>query len=291
MSENVINIRFKVNLPVIFFAVLLLHLSLMLVKGLPRYSANEMNPNPEPIQLNIRKVKTKGSEHRMVKATESVIDAGGQTTKALPSSSPSPRNAPSLSDLGVGSNSVAPKVTRPGARPEVKPIQVMREMNKISMKSKEFKDFSKSFPSGGLAISDMVTGAQKVSDAVVSIEVPDGVNPDELNQYELMFYGFQKRTSVAYLNSILSNLNKFQKRYPGYKVPKEGTITMTARVSYDKEGNVKQIKMVRWTHVNELQGLFEDIVKKIDQLHNPPKVLWERDEEFAMFYTLQIVNG
>jgi hypothetical protein len=166
-----------------------------------------------------------------------------------------------------------------------------KEMNTLSLKSKDFKEYSKSFPSGGLAISDMMSSAQKISDAVVSIEVPDGVNPDELNEYELMFYGFQKRTALNYINSILRNLDKFQRKYPNYRIPTNGRITMTARVTYDKEGNVMQIKMIRWTHVNELQTLFEDVVKGIDQLHNPPKKLWEKDNEFAMFYTLEIING
>jgi hypothetical protein len=49
--------------------------------------------------------------------------------------------------------------------------------------------------------------------------------------------------------------------------------------------------MIRWTHVSELQNLFEDIVKDIDQLHNPPKALWEKSGEFSMFYTLEIING
>ncbi len=161
----------------------------------------------------------------------------------------------------------------------------------MSLRSKEFKDFSRSFPSGGLAISDMITGAQKISDAVVSIEVPEGIEPDELNQYELMFYGFQKRTAINYVNSILRNLDKFQKKYPNYRIPTTGRITMTARITYDPEGNVQQIKMIRWTHVSELQNLFEDIVKNIDQLHNPPKTLWEKSGEFSMFYTLEILNG
>jgi hypothetical protein len=106
-----------------------------------------------------------------------------------------------------------------------------------------------------------------------------------------MYYGFQKRVAMNYINSILKNLDGFQKTHPNYKIPKSGRITMTARLTYDKDGNVQQIKMVRWTHVEELQSMFEDIVKNIDQLHNPPKTLWEKQGEFSMFYTLEILNG
>jgi hypothetical protein len=222
---------------------------------------------------------------------DGVFDAGAPRPKK-----PLARDQVSLRDLAIGGGRpemaqpvATPKVQRPGTRPEVaaSPSPV-RAMNQMSLRSKEFKDFSRSFPSGGLAISDMITGAQKISDAVVSIEVPEGIEPDELNQYELMFYGFQKRTAINYVNSILRNLDKFQKKYPTYRIPTTGRITMTARITYDPEGNVQQIKMIRWTHVSELQNLFEDIVKNIDQLHNPPKKLWEKNGEFSLFYTVVV---
>src|SRR5690606_40383184 len=99
------------------------------------------------------------------------------------------------------------------------------------------------------------------------------------------------RTAMAYAISILSNLDKFNRRYPNYKLKDQPQIMMTARMTFDEKGNVKQIKMVRWTHVNEIQNFFEDVVKDMDQLHNPPRALWERDGEFSMFFTLEILNG
>jgi hypothetical protein len=242
-----------------------------------------LSKNEAPTQLKIRRVKTAKVEHSKLKTSEAIIDA----------SASKPKGPVSLKDLSFAAG--RPELqkmppSRPGTRPEVK-TKSPNAMNAISLKSKEFKDFSKSFPSGGLAISDMMTGAQKINDAVVSIEVPEGIEPDELNEYELMFYGFQKRTAINYVNSILRNLDKFQKTHPHFKIPSNGRITMTARMTYDSEGNVQQIKMIRWTHVSELQNLFEDIVKDIDQLHNPPKALWEKSGEFSMFYTLEIING
>jgi hypothetical protein len=235
--------------------------------------------------LKIRRVKTPKVEHATVRAMDPVFDASGGGK---------PKSPVSLKDLSIGGGTPpaaqTPVPLRPGTRPEVA-VKPLKSMNTISLKGKEFKDYSKSFPPGGLAISDMISKTQKISDAVVSIEVPDGIKPDELNEYELMFYGFQKRTAMNYINSILKNLDKFQKKYPNYRIPTSGRITMTARITYDPQGNVQQIKMIRWTHVNELQNLFEDIVKNIDQLHNPPKALWEKQGEFSMFYTLEILNG
>jgi hypothetical protein len=284
MSEPTIQIKLKVNFPVVFTAVLLIHIVLMFSNGLNGlHFSNLLSKSEPPTQLKIRRVRTAKVEHSRLKTSEAILDA----------SAAKPKSPVSLKDLSFAAGK--PELqkmppSRPGTRPEVNP-KSPKAMNAISLKSKEFKDFSKSFPSGGLAISDMLTGAQKINDAVVSIEVPEGIEPDELNEYELMFYGFQKRTAINYVNSILRNLDKFQKTHPHFKIPANGRITMTARMTYDSEGNVQQIKMIRWTHVSELQNLFEDIVKDIDQLHNPPKALWEKNGEFSMFYTLEIING
>lgn len=282
MSAPVVHIKLKLNFPVILFTVLLAHLLLMIAEGIPGFTLASFLPKEEPTTLKIRRVKSAKVEHSMIKATDSVLDPGASKTKA----------PVSLSDLSIGGGKVVGKKTppRPGTRPEVV-AKSAKAMNTMSLKSREFKDYSKSFSSGGLAISDMISNTQKISDAVVSIEVPDGIEPDQLNEYELMFYGFQRRTAINYINSILKNLDKFQKKYPNYKIPTSGAITMTARITYDSQGNVQQIKMIRWTHVDELQNFFEDVVKNMDQLHNPPKALWEKQGEFSMFYTLEILNG
>lgn len=297
MSEAAIQIKLKINFPVIMIAVLFIHALVITTNNLrmERFAeASSMKKQINPI--TIRQIKTRGVENAVVKTSEAILDAGGTKTKTQPLKQPV-----SFKDLafgGGGQPQVQPQIKRDGTtiqqRPGTRPVVAAKSaqaMNKISLKSQEFRDYSKSFPSGGLAISDMISSAQKISDAVVSIEVPEGIEQDQLNEYELMFYGFQKRTAMNYVNSILKNLDSFQRKHPHYKIPTSGRITMTARLTYDSQGNVQQIKMIRWTHVDELQGLFEDIVKNIDQLHNPPKQLWEKQGEFSMFYTLEIVNG
>jgi hypothetical protein len=283
MATDTIHLKLKINFPVILSLVGLVHLILMLMNGLPGFTLAQFLPKDDaPTTLKIRRVKTAKAEHPLIRPMESVMDAGG--------SKPKGENV-TLRDLSIaGGKPETQKMARPGTRPEVM-AKSPKAMNTISLKSKEFKDYGKSFSGGGLSLSKMISDTQKINDAVVSIEVPDGIEPDELNEYELMFYGFQKRTALNYINSILKNLDKFQKKYPNYKLPSTGRMTMTARVTYDPQGNVMQIKMIRWTHVNEMQSLFEDIVKGIDQLHNPPKALWEKNGEFSMFYTLEILNG
>jgi hypothetical protein len=288
VASQTVQLKLKISFPMILIMVGLLHLLLILANGLStnRVSKKISQNDDPPTRLQIRRVKTAKAEHPVISAMDSVMDAGGGK----------PRPPVSLRDLSLtsGTPPMPQTQTRPVQRPGTRPIVELNKpkaMNAISLRSKEFKDFSKSFPSGGLNLSNIISSAHKISDAVVSIEVPDGIDPDDLNEYELMFYGFQKRTSLNYINSILKNVDKFQKTHPHYRLPSSGKFTMTARITYDPAGNVQQIKMIRWTHVNELQTLFEDIVKSIDQLHNPPKALWEKNGEFSMFYTLEILNG
>lgn len=261
----------------------MIHAFLLFSEGFKQFTLSHFIPKSDgPTTLKVRRVKTTKVEHPHIRALDSVIDAGAKPVGPM-----------TLKDLSLGKlNPSLHKITppRPGTRPEVH-AKSPKSINAITMKSSDIKEVSKSFPSGGLSISEMISDTQKISDAVVSIEVPDGVEPDELNKYELMFYSFQKRTAINYINSIIKNLNTFQKKNPRFQIPNSGKITMTARITYDSEGNVLQIKMIRWTQIDKLQNLFEDIVKDIDQLHNPPKTLWERNGEFSMFYTLEILNG
>lgn len=287
MTGKTVQIKLKINFPVIMFTVLILHVLMMFANGLPAFTLADFLPKEKPTTLKIRRVKTERVEHANIRPTNSVVNAGAKAPRAPMA----PKVPVSLKDLSMDRPVEVQKVQqRPGTRPEVL-AKAGRGMKAISLKSKEFNEVTRAIPSGGLAISDLMEGTQKISDAVVSIEVPEGIEPDELNKYELMFYGFQKRTAINYINSILTNLDKFQKTHPNYKLPSAARILMTARVTYDPEGNVMQIKMIRWTHVNELQNLFENVVKDIDQLHNPPKALWEKQGEFSMFYTLEILNG
>lgn len=274
MSEDSVSFKIKINFPVVFTTVLSLHVLLLIVKGIPDFKIDE------PTVLKIRQVKSQKVEHPLLKTN----------TGSLNKNPPSMTSLPSLRDLGMPSQVIRPiakaeNLKRPGTLPDI--AKKPRTLDSISLKGSDFK---KSYPSSAIAAKSLSSGGNRVNDATVSIEVPDGIEPDELNKYELMFYSFQKRTAMAYANSILTNLDKFNRRYPNYKL-KDQQITMTARMTFDEKGNVKQIKMIRWTQIDEIQNFFEDVVKDMDQLHNPPKALWERDGEFAMFFTLEIING
>jgi hypothetical protein len=85
-------------------------------------------------------------------------------------------------------------------------------------------------------------------------------------------------------------VRNYEKRYSLQTLIPEGQHTMTGRVTFDSEGNIKQIQMVRWTQADKLQAMFEDILKSMQTLPNPPKMLRNKDGEFVVFYTFLIDN-
>ncbi len=125
----------------------------------------------------------------------------------------------------------------------------------------------------------------------MQVEVPEGVAEGELNEYELMFYGFQKRMMEKYLSAIMLQVREFERKYPHKSLVPEGRHVMTGRVTFDSDGNIQQIKMVRWTQADGLQDLFNEVLKAMDSVPNPPRPLWDKQGQFTVFYNLTVNNG
>lgn len=272
--------RFQITFPVILISVFFLHASFMAFKGLPKLDMIFFKKNDRMV-LNIHRVKTPRIENpittrnvpvRNVKSYASAPEIGKMK----------------LNDLAIPS--AAPdKIVRPGTRPET---LSKKAITQISMQDNSFKDYAKSYPSGIADLSSVKIGAFKITDAAIGIENPDGVEPDELNQNELVYYGFQKRMLVGLITSIVKESEKFSDKHRNYTLGPNTKIHMTARLTYDTEGNVKQIKMIRWTHLDEIQDVFENSMKNLNRLNNPPKMLWSKSGEFNVFYTWIIsTNG
>lgn len=126
------------------------------------------------------------------------------------------------------------------------------------------------------------------SNVLVKLEVPKGVPEDELNKYELVFYSFRKRTALNYINSFYNELNDFSTTNPHLKFPMtEKEETLTGRVTYDQNGEVVKIKMIKWSQTQKLQDFFLEVIKDMNSLPNPPKVI-VKDGEFHVYYSLTL---
>lgn len=315
--------RIKLNFPLFLGLVALLHLILFVLGPitLPEQpkKASSAAESDSPRTLNIRRIgHQKGSKQNNTYLSSTPT----QTKKISPTvSQKSPSASPingipqvkrggmnksrvDLSDLSAAPSPVqqnkisektqqAEKMVRPGRMPVVTQKKAIKA---ITLQGEGIKEFAGSNGQRGQNERNYnVSGSQSISsfqntNVGVNLEVPEGVSPDELNEYELMFYSFQRRVALAYVNSFMSNYNRFERINPQTRFPMTDTEeTMTGRLTYDAQGNIKQIKMVRWTNVDKLQDFFLDVLKGMDTIQNPPKSLWEKNGEFTVFFTL-VVN-
>lgn len=305
-------IKLKVNFPVILVTVLIAHLLLIKfevfkdLRDSVAQVATKSSEKPIPINFtNLDKIRTVGSRESKIKDSTylSKTPSNSKTIspdRFAPTKNQSANNMAretkrpiSLKDLSAGK--AAPQIAakqvqqRPGTRPQVLP-EKNKALSAISLKGSQIREFAQASNAAAMS-GDPRTASLNNSDILVNLEVPEGVNPDELNKYELMFYGFQRRTAINYINSFYKNLDKFDRENPHMTFPMSDTKqVMTGRLTYDDKGNLKQIKMVRWSNVERLQGFFEEVLKSMDTVHNPPQALWEKQGEFSIFFSL-VING
>lgn len=129
----------------------------------------------------------------------------------------------------------------------------------------------------------------KNSQVAVLLDVPEGVELDELNELEEKFYSFQKRMALTYVNSFFDKLSDFEFKNPQLQFPMtKAPTTLTARVTFDHNGNIQQIKMVKWTQIDKLQDFFVNVLDGIESLPNPPSELVKNKKSFNVYYTLNL---
>lgn len=300
MSQD-ITLKLRINLPIITLAVILLHFALFFTSIpsiKPKLSENSSDRVSTPFK--IKDMRTIGAHE--AKRKDSVYVFKGKEDNKIAKTQSEVKEQLSLKDLSEqmsntqeqNKNQKNQKVTqnkisqpqRPGTRPKVSKTA----LEAIKLSGEQMKNYASNSPTREAFRGDPRAAGLNTSDISVNLEVPEGVSPDELNKYELMFYGFQRRTAINYINSFYKNLDKFRRSNPHLEFPMtRDKQVMTGRLTYDEKGNIKRIKMVQWTNIDKLQSFFMEVLKDMDTLHNPPQALWEKNGEFSIYFSL-VVN-
>ncbi len=291
-----IHLQLRVNFLTVLGLVVLLHSLLIYqeLSSLKLYFASETSKKT-PLKIrsietnSLRKVGTKSGDKRVNDFASFRKFAPKKNDDRAEKKDPRKPEALSLSDLSLAQTQKVAPSQRPGTRPQVA-MEKPKAISAISLRGKEIQEFMKSSPTSSVS-GDPRASKLSASDILVNLEVPEGVEADELNKYELMFYGFQRRTAINYINAFYKNLDKFQRENPHLNFPMtDSKQVMTGRLTYDEKGNIKQIKMIRWSNEDRLQGFFENVLKEMDTLQNPPQALWKKTGEFSIFFSF-IING
>lgn len=142
-----------------------------------------------------------------------------------------------------------------------------------------------------LSVDEEDAKALKIAGFNINFTPPEGVNEDELNSTEKIFYAFQKRTFLSYVNSFLKSYNEIAVTRPNLKKTfMSEKHTMVGKVIFDKEGNIVSVKILEWSLNDDIEKLFENTLENIHSLPNPPKAYLGPDEKFTLYYQLKI-NG
>ena len=120
------------------------------------------------------------------------------------------------------------------------------------------------------------------------MEVPKGIPQDELNKYEQVFYSFQKRTVLAYINSFMHELNDFELQNPHLDFPiVQDPEQVAGKITYDHNGDILKIDTLKWSDEKKLQDFFMNVLKNMNSLPNPPKELLNKGT-FAINFVLSL---
>lgn len=127
----------------------------------------------------------------------------------------------------------------------------------------------------------------------IRFEKPEGVKESELNSLEKILYSFKKRSYVAYVNSFVHSYNEILLERPYLKNHFNSTNnkhSMLGKITFDALGNIVTIKFMKTSTDDHLQALFENTLKGIKALYNPPSTLIKKGDNFHIYYQL-IING
>jgi len=166
-------------------------------------------------------------------------------------------------------------------------LKRMSAVKAIQLRGEEIRSFLKGNQNRYMR-SQNVTPTIKNSQVAIMLDVPEGIEFDQLNELEEMFYSFQKRLALSYVNSFYDNLSDFQLKNPHKNFPMTNEkLTLTARVTFDHYGNIQQIKAVKWSDQKDLQDFFIKVIDQIESVPNPPKDLVQAGT-FSVYYTLNL---
>jgi len=282
-------VTLTINLPLAFVLALMgvLHLLVLFFQlaWLPQLPSDELAERNRP--LNVREIRTIGERSSKLKDKVLVTKDQAEKAKVDPLEKADPfktlaqMNRPNTKPRPEAVEKLPPRPSKPDPRPSA--------LDQLAMRAEPVQKVASRTQHGGAA---MLGGSPTLTKSLMNmqVEVPEGVSKDELNEFELKFYGFQKRMMEKYFSTIVLQAREYEKRYSLPVLMPDGRHVMTGRVTFDSDGNIKQIKMIRWTQADKLQNMFEDVLKAIDTLPNPPRELMNQHGEFVVYYTFTVNN-
>lgn len=157
-----------------------------------------------------------------------------------------------------------------------------------SLKEMAATDLSKL---GQLARGDL--GQIGKSGLSIQFEIPEGVDIDELNQSEMLLYAFRQRIEELYLSSLFRAYQDYVLKNPHILAKLQavaGDSVLTGKISYDSDGEKIRLAFPSVSSSQDLNGFFEEVLRGVEKIPNPPGILFKKNESFSLAYSLFIKN-
>jgi hypothetical protein len=170
--------------------------------------------------------------------------------------------------------------------PEV--VKKTLNLRPVKLKGREIEKFLKDNKVRRVRYQEF-TPTLNNSQVSIQMEIPKGFKVEKIDQLSNVFYSFQRRISLAYVNSFFNKLTQFELQNPQLDFPMtRQSLTMTAKVTFDNQGNLQTVKMMKWTDKDKLQDFFTNVLDGIQSIPNPPKAIIKNKETFNIYYTLKL---
>jgi hypothetical protein len=139
-----------------------------------------------------------------------------------------------------------------------------------------------------VGVSPQAQEALKRTGFNVQFEPPEGIDEDELNSIEKIFYSFQRRTFYNFVTNFLSSYQRITFSKPHVKeVLEKNQHHMIGRVEFNQDGHVVSLRIFRPSDSADVTSMFEETLKNMN-LPNPPPDLLNTDRRLVIHFHLRI---
>jgi hypothetical protein len=122
----------------------------------------------------------------------------------------------------------------------------------------------------------------------VQFDAPEGIEEDELNTVEKIFYSFQRRTFYSYVTNFIMSYQRliFSKPHMRQVLERE-TFHLIGRVEFDQAGHVISLRLLRTSQHPDVNLMFEETLKNLN-LPNPPEDLLNTENRLVIHFQLRM---
>ena len=115
-----------------------------------------------------------------------------------------------------------------------------------------------------------------------------GGEKDPLNKMEEVYFSFWKRSFLHYVHTFLRTFAERKKSSPSLVQELKDPHFLSARVSFDQKGNLLKIQVIQSSESDEVHSLFEQTLKNLRRIPNPPRDFIDPKGQFVLYYILRL---